>query len=91
MSALYVMHSLSLVSAVHAVWTLALCVRIVNTVHKKIAYYLLATVLAIVPLVMYLGVIVTIAQIDTYFEYQLAMTMPFGVLLVAYYVWMFED
>lgn len=58
---------------------------------KKIAYYALGTILAIVPLVVYLCVIATIAKIDTYFEYQLAMTMPFGVLLVAYYIWMFED
>lgn len=58
---------------------------------RKLAYYALGTILAVVPLVMYLCVIATIAQIDTYFEYQLAMTMPFGIVLVAYYVWMFED
>lgn len=91
MSAAYAMRSQSLASAVHVVWTLALCVRSVNTVAKKIAYYALGTILAVVPFLMYLGVIVAIAQIPTYFEWQLAMTMPFGVLLVAYYVWMFED
>jgi hypothetical protein len=58
---------------------------------RKVAYYLLGTVLAVVPAVMYLCVIVFIAQIPTYFEYQIAMTMPFMLLLTAYYIWMFED
>jgi hypothetical protein len=58
---------------------------------RKVAYYLLGTVLAVVPAVIYLGIVYAIAQIPTYFEYQIAMTMPFIGLLTIYYIWMFED
>jgi hypothetical protein len=58
---------------------------------KKFAYYTLGTVLAVVPAFLYLAVVVAIAQIPTYFEWQLALTIPPMVLLTAYYMWMFGD
>ena len=58
---------------------------------RKVAYYTLGAVFAIVPFVMYLYAIAMIANLNTFIEWKLAMTMPLGVALVVYYIWMFED
>jgi uncharacterized membrane protein len=52
---------------------------------------MLGTILAVVPALLYLALIAVIAQVPTYFEWQVAMTMPLMALLTAYYMWMFGD
>ena len=86
MNALYALNSLYLASARLAVWIPVLCVMSVNTVHKAI-YYALCAVLIVLPLLAFASLVVYVAQLPMYLEWQVALTLPPMVLVVWYYSW----
>lgn len=73
------------------VWILALCVRIVSIVRNRIGYYVLVSILVLVPFAMCVSAFVAISQLHIYIEYQLAMTTPLVIALFIYYSWLFTD